>query len=149
MATTIATQAAQYPLAAYNFRVAVDGIAMGFAEVTGLAREHQTLTYRHGLSAFEGEAIVKFRVDKFAPLTMKKGVVNSAEHRALLEWLEDDTPRAMLVSLCDEQGQPVVNWKVGKALLTKIEAPALIASGNDAAIETLSLMAAGIVVEHL
>ena len=149
MATSPATQAAQYPLAAYNFRVSVDGVTMGFAEVSGLAREYQTLTYRHGLSAWEGEAITKFRIDKFRPMTLKKGVIHSADHQALLVWLAETTSRNMVVSLCDEQGVAVVNWKIGKALLTKIEAPALNASGNDAAIDTLGLMVAGVTVEQV
>ena len=149
MATTIAEQSARYPLTAYHFRVSVAGVAMGFAEVSGLAREYQTLTYRHGLSAFEGEAIAKFRVDKFAPLTLKKGVVASADHQALLAWLEETTPRTMVVSLCDERGVPVVNWKIGRALLVKIEAPTLNAAGNEAAIDTLHLTAAGITVEQV
>ena len=46
-------------------------------------------------------------------------------------------------------GLPVVNWKVARALLTKIEAPALVASGSEAAIDTLSLMVAGVTVEHV
>lgn len=149
MATSLAIQSAQYPLAAFNFRITIDGLAFGFAEVSGLAREYQTLTYRHGLSAWEGEAITKFRIDKFAPLTLKRGVVKSGSHKALLDWLESTTPRSMVVSLCDGQGVAVVNWKIGRALLTKIEAPTLAAAGNDAAIDTLQLMVAGVTVEQV
>ena len=149
MATSIAVQALQYPLAAFNFRVSVGGLGMGFAEVTGLAREHLTLTYRHGLSYWEGETITKFHVDKFAAMGMKKGVIKAGDHPALLAWLEDSQPRSLLVSLCDAAGLPVVNWKIARALLTKIEAPALLASGSEAAIDTLSLMVAGVTVEHV
>ena len=149
MATSLATQAAEYPLAAFNFRVSIGGLAFGFAEVSGLAREYQTLTYRHGLSFTEGEAITKFRIDKFAPLTLKKGVVKSGSYRALLDWLEELTPRNMVVSLCDERGQPALNWKIAKALLTKIEASTLAAGGSDAAIDTLHLMVAGVKIEQV
>ena len=149
MATSIATQALQYPLAAFNFRVSVAGMGMGFAEVTGLAREHQTLTYRHGLSYWEGESISKFHIDKFSAMGMKKGVIKAGDHPALLAWLEDTQPRSLLISLCDSAGLPVVNWKIARALLTKIEAPALVASGSEAAIDTLSLMVAGVTVEHV
>ena len=149
MATSPATQAAQYPLAAYNFRVSVGSVTLGFAEVSGLQREHQTVTYRHGLSYWEGEAIAKFHIDKFAPMTLKKGVIKVGDHPAMLLWLEDPAPRNLLVSLCDETGTPVVNWTVAKALLVKIEAPSLVASGNDAAIDTLHLMVSGVRVEHV
>ena len=43
----------------------VGSVAMGFAEVTGLARQFETLTYRHGLSFAEGEQIVRWRIDQF------------------------------------------------------------------------------------
>jgi phage tail-like protein len=52
------------------------------------------------------------------------------------------------VSLCDEKGVPVVIWKIQKALVIKIEAPTLQANSNEAAIDTLTLMASGISVEH-
>jgi phage tail-like protein len=147
MAESAASQRAKYPLAAYNFRVAVGDAVMGFSEVSGLAREYQTLTYKHGLSYWEGEEIVKFRFDKYAQLTLKKGVV--AGVTALYEWLESlEEKKSLSVSLCDERGQPVVTWQIRKALVTKLEAPALAASGNEAAIETLTLMASGITVEH-
>ena len=57
MSESAASQRAKYPLAAYNFRVTVGGSAMSFTEVSGLVREYQTLTYKQGLSYWEGEAI--------------------------------------------------------------------------------------------
>lgn len=145
MALSLDAQAAAYPLAAYNFRVTVGDVAMGFAEVTGLVREFETLTYRHGLSAFEGEDIVRFRLDKYVPLTLKRGIVKGLPQ--LRQWLEAGDRRPLGVSLCDERGDPVVTWRIQKALPTKLEAPALQAAGNDAAVETLTLMVAGISVE--
>jgi phage tail-like protein len=147
MAESAASQRAKYPLAAYNFRVTVGDAAMGFSEVSGLAREYQTLTYKHGLSYWEGEEITKFRYDKYVQVTLKKGVVAGA--MALARWLDSlDEKKSLSVSLCDETGAAVVTWQIKKALVTKLEAPALQASGNDAAIETLTLMASGISVEH-
>src|SRR5262249_51182798 len=128
MSESAADQRARYPLAAYNFRVVVDDSAMSFAEVSGLVREHDTLTYKHGLSYWEGEAIAKFRYDKYVQVTMKKGVVAGATR--LVEWLESADPKQVSVSLCDESGVPVVTWRIRKAVAVKLEAPALQASGN-------------------
>ena len=86
MSESAASQRAIYPLAAYNFRVTVGDVAMSFTEVSGLVREYQTLTYKHGLSFWEGETIAKFRLDKYVPLTLKKGVVAGVTQ--LYEWLE-------------------------------------------------------------
>jgi len=146
MAHSIAAQAAAYPLAAYNFRVTVGSVAMGFAEVTGLTRQYETLTYRHGLSFWEGEDITKFRHDKYVQITLKKGVVAGAT--ALYEWLDSVDRKPLSVSLCDERGEAVVTWQIKKALIVKLDAPALQASSNESAIETLTLMATGISVEH-
>ena len=145
MALSAAEQAGRYPLVAYNFRVTVADVAMSFTEVGGLAREFETLTYRHGLSFVEGEAITRFRIDKYGPLTLKRGMVKGLV--PLQQWLESGESRPISVSLCDEGGLPVITWRIQKAVPTKLEAPALQAAGNDAAIETLTLMVAGITIE--
>ena len=146
MSETAASQRAKYPLAAYNFRVTVDDTAMSFSEVSGLAREYQTLTYKHGLSYWEGESITRFRFDKYVQVTMKKGVVAGATK--LYKWLESGDKKNVGVSLCDEKGAAVVTWRIQKAIIVKLEAPTLLASSNEAAIETITLMAAGISVEN-
>lgn len=146
MSESAADQRARYPLAAYNFRVAIGDSAMAFTEVSGLVREHQTLTYKHGLSYWEGESITKFRYDKYVQLTLKKGVVAGATQ--LYPWLDSLDKKSLSVSLCDETGKAVVTWQIRKALIVKLEAPSLQASGNEPAIETLTLMASGISVEH-
>ena len=64
MAHAISQQAASYPLTAYNFRVDIGGETLAFTEVSGLVRQLQTKTYRHGLSHVEGEDIVVFEYVK-------------------------------------------------------------------------------------
>lgn len=145
MAHGIAQQAAAYPLAVYNFRVDIGGQTLAFTEVSGLAREWRTQTYRHGLSHVEGEDIVLFRHEVFAPLVCKRGVV--AGLNSLYEWLESAERRTLTVSMCDHTGAPVLQWHVQRAYLVKIEAPAFQAAGGDTAIETLTLMACGIRVQ--
>lgn len=145
MAQSIAQQAAAYPLAAYNFRVDVGGQTMAFTEVSGLVRELRTHTYRHGLSHVEGEDIVVFRHESFAPLHCKRGVVPGLN--GLYEWLESAQQRTLAVSMCDHTGAPLLQWRVQRAYLVKIEAPAFQASSGEAAIESLTLMACGISVQ--
>lgn len=147
MAQTRQEQRAKYPLAAYNFRVTVDAQEMSFARVSGLQREHQTLTYRHGLSFLEGEQIVKYRLDKFVSVTLERGTVLGA--RFLRAWLEEARPRVMEISLCDERGVPVIAWRIARALPVKLSAPAFDAKSSEVAIETLEIKAAGISIVHL
>lgn len=146
MAESAVSQRTRYPLAAYNFRVTIGDAAVSFTDVSGLVQEYQTLTYRHGLSYWEGEEITRFRVDTYVQLTLKKGVVAGATQ--IYEWLDSVDKKNLSVSLCDEQGAPVVTWQIKKALIVKLDAPSLQASGTEPAIETLTLMASGISVEH-
>lgn len=147
MAHSKAEQRASYPLAAYNFRVTIGGTPMRFAKVSGLQREHQTLTYLHGLSFAEGEQIAKYRIDKYQSITLEQGTI--IDGRFLHEWLESKTACAMEVSLCDEQGTPVLAWRINKALPTKLSASSFDARTNEVAIDTLEVKAAGISIVHL
>lgn len=139
---------ATYPLPAYNFRVDVEGGSMSFAEVSGIVIERDTLTYRHGLSYWEGEAIRSYRNDRYLPLTLRKGVVHGGTE--LYDWLKADGAerRAVDVHLCDASGDPVVTWHIAKALAVKLEAPGFDPTENGVAIESLEIMAAGISLEH-
>jgi phage tail-like protein len=147
MAHSKAQQRSSYPLAAYNFRVNVDGAAMRFAKVSGLQREYKTVTYRHGLSFIEGEQITKYFVDTYVPVTLTQGTVIGA--KSLHEWLERSKPVALEVHLCDAEGTPVLAWRIAKALPVKLTAPTFDAGTNEVAIDTLELRAAGITIVHL
>jgi phage tail-like protein len=140
-------QRVSYPLAAYNFRVTVNGAAMRFAKVSGLQREHQTLIYRHGLSFVEGEQIAKYHVDKYTTVTFEQGTVIGSTF--LHEWLEQKTNSTMEISLCDEQGLPVIGWRIAKAVPVKLSASNLDARTNEVAVETLEVKAAGVFIVHL
>jgi phage tail-like protein len=148
MAQSAAQQRRLHPLPAYSFRVGVGAAVIGCSEVSGLKVGQETTTYRHGLSAFEGEEILRFAPARYILLTLKKGVVIGTT--ALLDWLNaPPAPRPMEISLCDASGVPAVTWRIAKALPVRLEAPSFSAASNEAAIETLEVMAAGIRLEHL
>jgi phage tail-like protein len=110
-----------------------------------LAEEHRGCSIIDGLSFAEGEQIVRWRIDQFSDMTLRRGVVQGmAELRV---WLEAGDLRSITVSLCDADGVPAVSWRVQKALPVALEAPALQADSNSAAVETLQLKVAGISVE--
>ncbi len=141
-------QKANYPLPVYNFRVTVGGTSMSFSQVTGINLEFETITYKHGLSFWEGEGIKKYYYDKYVPVTLKKGTVKGINF--LYDWIKDkaEGPRTLEVSLCDEQGQPLVTWRIAKVVPVKLVAPSFDAASNDVSIESLELMASGISVVH-
>lgn len=145
MAQTRASQQTRHPLAAFHFRVTVGSTPMSFTEVAGLTWQAETVTYRHGLSFWEGESITRFVRARYVPVTLKRGVVQGQND--LYKWSRSGEPRPVHISLCDERGNPVLTWHLARALLVKIEAPSLQAGSNDAAIESLELMAAGITIQ--
>ncbi|MCG8421904.1 MAG: phage tail protein [Proteobacteria bacterium] len=146
MAQSKEYQRSHYPLMVYNFRVTVGGTTMGFSEVSGLNREYETVTYKHGFSYWEGEEITKYRYDKYVSVTLKRGTVKGVSD--LYDWLEGKDKRVVEVNLCDEQGTPIVRWHIAKAIPIKLEAPTFDANSNDVSIETLELMAAGISLKN-
>jgi phage tail-like protein len=149
MAESRTTQKSAYPLPAYNFRVTVDGVSASFSEVSGLAVEYETLTYRHGLSRWEGEQVARFPAAGHTQVTLKKGTAPGITF--LADWLTAEPPsaRAVAISLCDAEGGAVVVWRIKEAIPTKLSAPGFDADGNQIAIETLELLASGISVEHV
>lgn len=147
MAQTLSQQRATHPLAASNFKVSIDGVAMRFAKVSGLVREHRVVTYRDGLSFVEGERIRKLHVETFSPVTLEQGTV--AGHAFLYRWLEQAAPSAMEVDLCDAAGAPVIAWRIARAVPVKLSAPAFDAATNQLCIDTLEIRAAGISIQHL
>ncbi|MCP4662133.1 MAG: phage tail protein [bacterium] len=147
MAQTPEDQRQLYPLPAYNFRVTVDGAAMSFAEVSGIAVEHEAVTYRHGLSFCEGEAINTFYWDEFRSITLKRGTVLGPTPLALYQWLKAKDCRQLDVSLCDETGTAVISWKIQRAVPVKLEAPTFDADTNDVSIDSLELKARGVALE--
>jgi len=135
-----------YPLPVYNYKVEIDGMEIGFSEVSGITIEHETVTYRHGLSFWEGEGIQKYYYPKYVTITLKKGTVKGKND--LFEWVQGKGSRNVIVSLCDTAGKPVVSWNIKVAIPVKLEAPTFDARSNDVSIESLELLASKITIEH-
>lgn len=137
----------RYPVMAYNFRVTLGSSTASFAEVSGLQREFETVTYRHGFSYREGEDITKYMIAKYSSLTLRRGVFRGA--KSLYSWLEEKGERSMTVTLCDDRGKGVVSWNIARALVVKIDAPGLDANSNDVAVDTLELRVAAVTINEL
>jgi phage tail-like protein len=147
MAETPAFQKKHYPLPAYNFRVTVNGVTESFAEVSGIVLECETVTYRHGLSFWEGETLTRYAYPKYIPVSLKKGTV--AGSGFFYDWIKARSAvRPMEISLCDGNGQPMVVWRIARAVPVKLEVPTFDAGASQVAIEKLDLMVSGISVER-
>lgn len=141
-----------YPLPAYNYRVTIGEVTLGFSDVSGLNLEYDAVTYYHGLSYAMGFKIIPGKRQP-VKLTLKKGITRADAF--LSKWLQDvyanpfkNAKQDILIDLCDENGLAVVRWAVYGALPVKLDAPSFSANSNEVAIETLELIAHEIKIVH-
>jgi phage tail-like protein len=145
-----------FPLPVYNYKVEIGGVAIAFTEVSGLTIEYETTTYVESQTA-SGVAGTRtlYMPAQLKPvtITLKKGMVRVTSVATLYKWISAITlnqieKKDVYVRLCDEKGEAVISWKVINAFPTKLEAPSFEAKSNDAAIESMTLMADGLVIEE-
>lgn len=147
-----------YPLPVYNYRVAIsdgdEAPAISFTEVSGLSMEYEPVTYRHGFSFAMGASIIP-GMQQPIRLTFRKGIVMG--NSFMLDWIYkshhqpffEKDKRDVLIDLCDEAGNPVVQWRVQRAMPVKLDAPGFDANSSEVAIESMELVAHGLTVEYL
>lgn len=137
-----------YPLPVFHFRVDWGGTQITFSEVTGLNAEVQIIEYRDGFSP-EFSSVKMPGLKKYGNITLKRGVM--ASDNEYFDWVNSVKMnkverRDIVISLLNEEHEPVMTWTVVRAWPTKITSPDLKASGNEAAIETLELAHEGVTI---
>ncbi len=140
----------QYPLPVFHFTVEWGGTRVGFSEVTGLMQENQAIEYRDG-SFPEYSSIKMPGLRKFSNVTLKRGVVKADNQ--FFQWLSTIKlnkveRRDVIVSLLNENHEPVMVWKLQNAFPVKVEGPQLKASGNEVAIESIELAHEGLELQN-
>lgn len=134
------------PYKNFNFLVDIGGITQaGFSEVTGLSLEVEVIDYREGADK-SGVARKLPGRRKVGDITLKRGVTKSDE---LQSWIKNvmngvtDRRNGSIVLLDDDRTE-VVRWHFIEAFPTKWEGPDLNATGNEVAIESLTLACEGL-----
>ena len=140
----------QYPLPVFHFTVQWGGTRIGFSEVTGLTQENQAIEYRDG-SFPEYSSIKMPGLRKFSNVTLKRGIVKADND--FFKWLStiklnQVERRDVVVSLLNENHEPVMTWKVHNAFPVKVEGPGLKASGNEVAIESIEIAHEGLELQN-
>ena len=141
---------ANYPLPKFHFQVEWGGTRIGFSEVTGLTVENEVIEYREGSSP-EYNKIKMPGLHKFGNITLKRGIF--ASDNEYFNWLNTVklntiVRRDILISLLNENHEPVVSYKVKNAWPVKIQAPDLKSDGNEVAIESIELAHEGLVIQN-
>jgi phage tail-like protein len=140
------------PLPAYNYLVNLNGprqpnqLLGGFSDVSGLETDIHISEYRDGN---EPEPHVRKipGSHKVGDVTLKRGVVDSSD---LWAWITAarttgvKAQRDVVITLQDEAGKPVQQWKLRKVVPMKYTGPTLAGKGGgDVAMEELVLSAEG------
>mgnify|MGYP000043870361 CR=1 FL=1 len=136
-----------YVLATHRFTVDWGGTKIGFQEVSGMSHETEVISYEHG-AMIDGTAPMKSPgKTKYADsITLKRGYFKGDTE--MQDWLTairtDETQRrTVVVTLLDEQQNPVMTWTIYKAWPSKIDGVSLNAGSSQAAIENITLQHEG------
>lgn len=130
------------PYAQFNFLLEIDGLGevAGFSEVAGLSNESDVIEYREGADPVRVRKLPG--VTKYGNITLKRGYTKNL---ALWEWrkstLDGKTERKLgAIILLDEERRPALRWEFFNAWISKYEGPALNATANEAAIESIEIV---------
>ena len=136
-----------YPLTVFHFKVAWNNTEMGFSDVSGLTQELQSIEYRDGLMAGTTAPLKRPGLKKVTNITLKRGVTQ--QNNELFLWFNNNggpnvDRRDVTITLLNDEGAHVMVWTVLQAWPTKCEGPALKATGNEIAVETIELVHEGL-----
>ena len=145
----MATDQRNDPYRAFNFVIEIDGVARGaFSEVGGLTAEGDSTDYREGTDVQPNvRKLVGLR--KYTNITLKRGYTAD---KVLWQWYTNifngmPDRRNVTIVLMNERREAVLRWNAENAWINKIEGPALKASGNDVAMESVELVHEGLTLE--
>ena len=135
-----------HPLPKYYFEVSWGGSSTSFAEVSGLSIANEVIEYREGNS--KENNTTKFPgLRKYSNIILKRGIVK--DDFELYHWMKNINNdkverRNIVISLLNENSEPIRVWKIYNAWPCKLETPDLKATGNEVAMETIELVHEGL-----
>ncbi len=145
----MATDQRNDPYREFNFVLEIDKVPKGaFSEVGGLTADGDAVDYREGTD-LQPNVRKLTGLRKYVNITLKRGY---SQDRTLWQWHQNiangiDDRRNVTVVLLNERREAVLRWHAENAWINKIEGPALKASSNDVAMESLELVHEGLTLE--
>ena len=158
--------ATAYPFPKFYFKVSrpeqefnsVDQI--GFTEVSGLDYQIDLIEYRRGNDPnFSKIKLPGLR--KFSNVTLKKGLVQGFKdaNGEFFQWIGDGSKKGtvrkrleyrknVVITLNDEEGNPVIAWTLTNAFPVKVAFTDLKADANEVSIESVELVHEGLVIQN-
>ncbi|HAA14266.1 MAG TPA: glycerol acyltransferase [Cytophagales bacterium] len=136
-----------YPHVGFHFKVEVTGFSdqvdIGFQEVTGLSVKMETEDVNEG---GENRFVHKLPTRMtYSELSLKRGMISASS--SLTDWVrksitqfEDIEPKDILISLLDEEHQPLATWNIIRAIPTNWQISDLKAEDNAIMVESINLV---------
>jgi phage tail-like protein len=131
----------QDPFHGFNFRVEIDRTEVaGFRECGGLSFNVDPVEYREGTDIpLHPRKLTGLR--KFANISLRRGFTTS---KALWDWYRNvlngvADRRGGAIILKDEEHRDVLRWEFENGWICKWEGPALNATTNDVAVESIEI----------
>lgn len=134
---------------AYHFRVEWGGANIGFMEVTGLNINVDVTEYRSGSDPVQTLRKMPGLIH-YSNIVLKRGIAKGDDD--FIKWiktiqLNTVERRDVVISLLNENHDPVMVWRAHNAFPVKYSGPDLVADSSDVAIESLELAHEGLTVE--
>lgn len=130
------------PLLQYNFLLEIDGTSdavAGFTEVSGINMESDIVEYREGSDTATVRKLAGMR--KYGNITLKRGYTTNNElwewRKTVIDGLTERKSGAIVV--LNEAREPTLRVEFAEAWVSKYEGPALNATANEAAIESIEI----------
>ncbi len=138
-------------LSNFNFQVEWGGNRTSFLEVTGLGMGVDVTPYREGTFK-ENIATQTPGQTHFSPVVLKRAMV--AGDNDFYAWIKsvqwgDAERRDVTITLLNSRHEPVMVWKLVRAFPSGLEYAPLNALGSDLAMESLTLVHEGLIVEKI
>lgn len=140
---------AEYPLPKFHFSVDWGDEKFAFTEVSGLDVENEVIEYRDGIMP-EYSKIKMPGMKKYSNITLKRGTFQG--DNKFYEWwktaqLNTVERRDIIISLLNENHEPVYVWTAKNAWPLKVQSTDLKADGSEVAIETMEIVHEGLTIE--
>jgi len=159
-----------YPVPKFRFTISwskpdlSNPTQIGFTEVSGLDYQIDPIEYRTGIDA--GLSKIKMPgLRKFSNVTLKKGLIQgkSDSNADFYNWLDGsgkgsatpgsvrsrkDYRKTIIITLIDEESNPVVAWTLQNAFPIKAAFSDMKADANEVAVDTLELAHEGLTTEY-
>lgn len=133
-----------------HFKVEWGGSNIGFMEVSGLGIELDVVAYREGHSPDNAATLMPGQ-KHFSPVVLKRAIVKGDND--FFTWISgaqfaQADRRDVVISLLDAAHAPTMTWRLLRAFPSRLDYAPLNARSSDVAIESLTLVFEGLVVEN-